>query len=111
MRPQRISRRPPATQAAAPRAKLDLLPGSLLMSCVLGAKSSPATSRCSRGCRHLIVNQTRVDKAAYNDRRMNEPDVILDMLGGPAREPRTLAVIGLSGDPAKPSFYVSEYMQ
>jgi uncharacterized protein len=42
---------------------------------------------------------------------MNEPDVILDMLGGPAREPRTLAVIGLSGDPGKPSFYVSEYMQ
>jgi uncharacterized protein len=42
---------------------------------------------------------------------MNEPDVILDMLGGPARQPRTLAVVGLSGDPHKPSFYVSEYMQ
>jgi uncharacterized protein len=42
---------------------------------------------------------------------MNEPDVILDMLGGTGREPRTLAVVGLSGDPAKPSFYVSEYMQ
>jgi predicted CoA-binding protein len=42
---------------------------------------------------------------------MNEPEVILDMLGGPAREPRTLAVVGLSAGPAKPSFYVSEYMQ
>ena len=42
---------------------------------------------------------------------MNEPEVILDMLGGPARAPRTLAVIGLSGNPSKPSFYVSQYMQ
>ncbi|MEO7029751.1 MAG: CoA-binding protein [Acidobacteriaceae bacterium] len=42
---------------------------------------------------------------------MNEPEVILDMLGGPTHEPRTLAVVGLSNDPAKPSFYVSEYMQ
>jgi len=42
---------------------------------------------------------------------MNEPDVILDMLGGPAHQPRTIAVIGLSDNPAKPSFYVSEYMQ
>jgi hypothetical protein len=42
---------------------------------------------------------------------MNEPNVILDMLGGPNRAPRTLAVIGLSDNPIKPSFYVSEYMQ
>jgi uncharacterized protein len=47
----------------------------------------------------------------YKDRRMNEPEVILDMLGGPAHQPRTLAVIGLSDDPIKPSFYVSQYMQ
>jgi predicted CoA-binding protein len=42
---------------------------------------------------------------------MNEPEVILDMLGGPGREPRTIAVVGLSDNPVKPSFYVSEYMQ
>jgi predicted CoA-binding protein len=42
---------------------------------------------------------------------MNEPNVILDMLGGPNRAPRTLAVIGLSDNLIKPSFYVSEYMQ
>jgi uncharacterized protein len=42
---------------------------------------------------------------------MNESEVILDMLGGKAREPRTLAVVGLSADHARPSFYVSEYMQ
>ena len=42
---------------------------------------------------------------------MNEPSVILDMLGGPARAPRTLAVIGLSDDPRKPSHSVSAYMQ
>jgi predicted CoA-binding protein len=42
---------------------------------------------------------------------MNEPDVILEMLGGPEKLPRTLAVIGLSDNPGKPSFYVSEYMQ
>ena len=42
---------------------------------------------------------------------MNEPETILDMLGGPGHAPRTLAVIGLSDDPFKPSFYVSDYMQ
>ena len=42
---------------------------------------------------------------------MNEPDVILNMLGGPAREPRTLAVVGLSDDPTRPSHSVSAYMQ
>jgi uncharacterized protein len=42
---------------------------------------------------------------------MNEPEVILNMLGGTEREPRTVAVIGLSDNSAKPSFYVSEYMQ
>ena len=46
---------------------------------------------------------------------MNEPDVILAMLGGPNRTPdrapRTLAVIGLSDDPRKPSHSVSAYMQ
>ena len=45
---------------------------------------------------------------------MNEPEVILDMLGGPlgqARAPRTLAVVGLSDNPAKPSYSVSAYMQ
>ncbi len=42
---------------------------------------------------------------------MNEPEVIRDMLGGSTRAPRTLAVVGLSDNPAKPSYYVSEYMQ
>lgn len=42
---------------------------------------------------------------------MNDPAVILDMLGGPQRSPRTIAVIGLSEDPEKPSHYVSAYMQ
>jgi predicted CoA-binding protein len=42
---------------------------------------------------------------------MNEPEVIRNMLGGPGGAPRTLAVIGLSGNPGKPSFYVSEHMQ
>ena len=42
---------------------------------------------------------------------MNEPDVILNMLGGPGRQPRTLAVVGLSDDPSRPSHSVSAYMQ
>jgi uncharacterized protein len=42
---------------------------------------------------------------------MNEPDVILNMLGGYDREPRTLAVVGLSDDPTRPSHSVSAYMQ
>lgn len=42
---------------------------------------------------------------------MNEPATILNMLGGDARQPRTLAVVGLSEDPRKPSHSVSAYMQ
>ena len=43
---------------------------------------------------------------------MNEPELIRSMLGSSAREnPRTIAVIGLSEDPSKPSHYVSAYMQ
>jgi uncharacterized protein len=42
---------------------------------------------------------------------MNEPDVILKMLGGPDRQPRTIAVVGLSDDPTRPSHSVSAYMQ
>lgn len=47
---------------------------------------------------------------------MNEPQVMLEMLGGPVlgcreRRPRTLAVVGLSDDPARPSHSVSSYMQ
>jgi uncharacterized protein len=37
---------------------------------------------------------------------MNEPEAIRSMLAG-----KTIAVIGLSEDPAKPSQYVSAYMQ
>ena len=37
---------------------------------------------------------------------MNEPDVIRKMLGM-----KTIAVVGLSEDPMKPSHYVSAYMQ
>ena len=40
---------------------------------------------------------------------MNEPEVIDDMLG--SNNKRTIAVVGLSENPAKPSHYVSEYMQ
>lgn len=42
---------------------------------------------------------------------MNEPEVVLDMLGGPGRSTKTLAVIGLSDDPTRPSYSVSAYMQ
>src|ERR1700733_2681881 len=43
---------------------------------------------------------------------MNEPEIIREMLGAPTTaKPRTIAVIGLSDDPAKPSHYVSAYMQ
>ena len=39
---------------------------------------------------------------------MNEPETIRTMLG---TTPRTIAVIGLSADPNKPSNYVPAYMQ
>jgi predicted CoA-binding protein len=43
---------------------------------------------------------------------MNEPEIIRSTLGVTTKEnPRTIAVIGLSEDPAKPSHYVSAYMQ
>ena len=43
---------------------------------------------------------------------MNEPELIRNMLIAPTKEtPRTLAVVGLSEVPSKPSHYVSEYMQ
>jgi hypothetical protein len=42
---------------------------------------------------------------------MNEPETMLEMLGGPVRTPRILAVVGLSDDPAKASYGVSAYMQ
>jgi hypothetical protein len=40
---------------------------------------------------------------------MNEPEVIDGMLGNGTG--KTIAVVGLSENPAKPSHYVSEYMQ
>ena len=43
---------------------------------------------------------------------MNEPEIIRSILGvTTAESPRTIAVIGLSEDSAKPSHYVSAYMQ
>jgi hypothetical protein len=42
---------------------------------------------------------------------MNEAETMLEMLGGPERAPRTLAVVGLSDDPMKASYRVSAYMQ
>jgi hypothetical protein len=45
---------------------------------------------------------------------MNEPEVIEEMLGdGTGRDGkmRTIAVVGLSDNPGKPSHYVSAYMQ
>lgn len=42
---------------------------------------------------------------------MNEMETMLEMLGGPERRPRTIAVVGLSDDPGKASYQVSAYMQ
>jgi uncharacterized protein len=43
---------------------------------------------------------------------MNAPELIRNMLGAATKDtPRTIAVIGLSEVPSKPSHYVSEYMQ
>jgi uncharacterized protein len=46
---------------------------------------------------------------------MNEPQVIVEMLGDPVdgrpRQPRTLAVVGLSGKPSRSSYSVAAYMQ
>jgi hypothetical protein len=43
---------------------------------------------------------------------MNEPKLILAMLGtGATGNPRTIAVIGLSEVPSRPSHYVSAYMK
>jgi predicted CoA-binding protein len=43
---------------------------------------------------------------------MNEPELIRNMLGPNSTEnPRTIAVVGLSEMPGKPSHYVSVYMQ
>lgn len=42
---------------------------------------------------------------------MNEPEVIRAMLGNPAATAVSIAVIGLSADPGKPSHYVPAYMQ
>ncbi len=42
---------------------------------------------------------------------MNETETMLEMLGGRERRPRTLAVVGLSDNPAKPSNRVPAYMQ
>jgi predicted CoA-binding protein len=47
---------------------------------------------------------------------MNEPEVIAEMLGlaaaaGQLAVPRTLAVVGLSDNPGRPSHSVSAYMQ
>jgi uncharacterized protein len=42
---------------------------------------------------------------------MNEPQTMRAMLGNPPADPRTIAVIGLSANPDKPSNYVPTYMQ
>jgi uncharacterized protein len=42
---------------------------------------------------------------------MNEPELMLEMLGGREHAARTLAVVGLSDDPSKASYAVSAYMQ
>jgi predicted CoA-binding protein len=42
---------------------------------------------------------------------MNEAETMIEMLGGREQAPRTLAVVGLSDDPSKPSYGVSAYMQ
>jgi predicted CoA-binding protein len=62
----------------------------------------PSTSDCKR---ILLVNP------AAGENEMNEPEVMLEMLGGREHAPRTLAVVGLSDDPGKASYRVSAYMQ
>lgn len=42
---------------------------------------------------------------------MNEPEVIRAMLGNPSVAPVSIAVVGLSANPGKPSHYVPAYMQ
>ena len=42
---------------------------------------------------------------------MNDPEVIQRQLEHPPERPKTIAVIGLSDNPQKPSHYVSAYMQ
>jgi predicted CoA-binding protein len=43
---------------------------------------------------------------------MNDPETIREILGtSTSEDPRTIAVVGLSEDPSKPSHYVSAYMQ
>jgi uncharacterized protein len=42
---------------------------------------------------------------------VNEPEVIRAMLGDPTLKPITIAVVGLSANPDKPSHYVPAYMQ
>lgn len=42
---------------------------------------------------------------------MNESELIHAMLGDPTAKPVTIAVVGLSADPGKPSHYVPAYMQ
>jgi hypothetical protein len=42
---------------------------------------------------------------------VNQPEIIRAMLGDPAAKPITIAVVGLSADPGKPSHYVPAYMQ
>jgi predicted CoA-binding protein len=53
-----------------------------------------------------MTNRKADDK---KEDRLNEPDVIEAMLGSGTG--RTIAVVGLSENPARPSHYVSEYMQ
>jgi uncharacterized protein len=48
----------------------------------------------------------------HSTKKMNEPELIRSMLVATTKEtPRTIAVIGLSEIPSKPSHYVSAYMQ
>ena len=42
---------------------------------------------------------------------MNEPGLIREMLTPPTGRPMTIAVVGLSDRPDRPSHYVSKYMQ
>ena len=49
--------------------------------------------------------------AKVGEAAVNEPEVIRAMFGNPAAAPATIAVIGLSPDPGKPSHYVPAYMQ
>jgi predicted CoA-binding protein len=59
----------------------------------------------------LSTSPGRQQRRHREEKAMNEPEVIREMLGDRGAKGRTIAVIGLSDNPAKASYVVSAYMQ